>query len=55
MSKGNVKYYLGNIYAYFASFWVMESNGIHPQILSNKTLRSVGYWRKDDEEAIVNV
>ena len=56
MLKGNVKYYLRrNIYGYFDSFWIMKSNGIHPQILSNKTLRSVGYWGIDDEAAIVNV
>ena len=33
---GAIKYYLRNVYAYFDGFWVLESNRIHPQILSNK-------------------
>ena len=40
-----------NISAYFDSFWVLESNGIHPLILSNKNLCSVGNWRMGDVEA----
>ena len=55
MSKSIVKYYLRKIYAYFDSFWVMKFDGIHPRVLSNKTLCSVGNWRIDDEEAIGNV
>ena len=51
MSKGTIRYYLRNVYAYFGSFWVLESNGIHPLILSNKNLCSVGNWRMGDVEA----
>ena len=28
----------GYIYVYFDSFWILESNGIYPQILSNKII-----------------
>ena len=51
MSKGTIRYYARNIFAYFDSFWVLESNGIHPLILSNKNLCSVGIWRVGDVEA----
>ena len=51
MSKGTIRYYVRNISAYFDSFWVLESNGIHPLILSNKNLCSVGIWRVGDAEA----
>ena len=51
MSKGTIRYYVRNIFAYFDSFWVLESNGIHPLILSNKNLCSVGIWRVGDVEA----
>ena len=27
---GAIKYYLRNVYTHFGSFWVLESNGIHP-------------------------
>ena len=40
-----------NISAYFDNFWVLESNGIHPLILSNKNLCSGGIWRVGDAEA----
>ena len=33
---GAIKFYLKYIYVYFDNFRVLESNGIHPQILSNK-------------------
>ena len=33
---GTIRYYLKNIYARFDNFWVLESNGIRPQILSDK-------------------
>ena len=51
MSKGTIRYYVRNISAYFDSFWVLESNGIHPLILSNKDLWSIGIWRVGDVEA----
>ena len=51
MLKGTIRYYVRNISAYFDSFWVLESNGIHPLILSNKNLWSVGIWRVGDAEA----
>ena len=38
------------IYAYFDSFWVLESNGILPRNLN--TLCSVGIWKVEDEEAV---
>ena len=53
---GTIKYYLRNIYPYFDSFWVLESNGTHSQILSNDTtLCLMGNWGIDNEEAIGNM
>ena len=50
MSKGTIRYYVRNISAYFDSFGVLESNRIHPLILSNKNLCSVGNWRVGEVE-----
>ena len=32
------KYWMMITYVYFGSFWVLESNGIQPQTLSNKNI-----------------
>ena len=46
-SERIAKYYYGHTYIYILIvFWVLESNGIHPQILFNKSLCLVGMRRK---------
>ena len=39
----------------FDSFGVLESNGIHHRILSNKSTILVGNWGTNNEEAIGNM
>ena len=34
--EGTSEYYIMNIFTHIDCFWVLESNGINPQILSNK-------------------
>ena len=43
------------ISAYFGSFWVLKSNGIHPKIITNNILCSVGIMRIDEEGKAENV
>ena len=53
MSKGTIKYYLKNIYTYFDSFWVLESNGFIPRLFIitwGRSERDLSEWsaRKGD-------